>query len=191
MCDLTCNDSEILANMTRLKPTQNVMAHLNTQLLTAHKTAHVSKHVSSVSKQVRTKHHDGSPAERQNMWQQEWVLQQVQLPRRCFWTCYLGGNMQAIQHITYTWWLNRWQPNRRCFSSTSGGNFQQITHSGFKEIQNFPTEKPTFPTLDTRLKDEKMTHFSGSKFISSGMGLFIVRGLLCMGKVHARNLQLT
>lgn len=116
------------------------------------------------------------------MWQQEQVLQQVHLSRRCFWTCYLGRNMQARKHITYTWSPNRWQPNRCCFSSTSGDNSQQITHSGFKEIQHFPTEKPTFLTLDIRLKDEKMTHFSGSKFISPGMGLFIVRDFSAWGR---------
>lgn len=137
----------------------------------------VSKHVSSVAKQVRTKHQ-----QRQKMWHQEHALWQVRLSRRCFWTRYLGRNMQAIEHMTYTWWPNSWQPNRCCFSSTSGGNFQQITHSGFKEIQNFPTEKPTFHTLDIRLKDEKMTHFSGSKFISSGMELFIVRDFSAWGR---------
>lgn len=70
---------------------------------TAQDTAHGSEHVWSVSKQVRTKHNDQSPAERQNMWQEEWVLQQVHLSRRCFWTCYLGRNMQAIQPIIYTY----------------------------------------------------------------------------------------
>lgn len=130
----------------------------------------VSKHVSSVAKQVRTKHQQRV----RRCGTRNTHCSRYTCPR-CFWTCYLGGNTPAIEHITYTWWPNSWQPNSCCFSSTSGGNFQQVTHSGFKEIQNFPTEKPTFHTLAIRLKDEKMTHFSGSKFISSGMELFIVR----------------
>lgn len=94
------------------------------------------------------------------------------------------------EHITNTWWPNRQQPNRCCFSNISWDNFQQITYYGSKEIKNFPTEKPTYTTLDIRFKNEMTTHFSGSKFISFSMWLLIVRGLLCMWKVHAQNLQL-
>jgi len=71
----------MLVNMTWITSTQNVMAYLNIHLTTQHKTArqetaHVSEHVTNVSEQVSTKHMtEQVTSKRQNMWQQECVLQ--------------------------------------------------------------------------------------------------------------------
>lgn len=67
MCVLSCHDSEISANVARLEPTQNVMAQLDTPGDSTQDTARVSKQVSKVSKEVRTKNPNGSPAETEDV----------------------------------------------------------------------------------------------------------------------------